>query len=310
MAVYTLEPERRTLHGHFSRELEPVLTIDPSDTVRYRTLDAGWGLAPYDERGERPLFAPREPGLDDGHALCGPVFVRGAEPGMALEVHIGTLQPAAWGWNRGGGWDTPLYRKLGVAEGESRLLRWTLDVGRMVGEDQDGHRVALSPFMGVMGGPPPEAGVHPTAPPRVWGGNLDCKELTAGSTLFLPVAVPGALFSVGDGHAAQGDGEVSGTAIECPVERLELTFGLREDMNLKTPRAKTPQAWLSFGFHEDLNEATALALADMLSLMQGLLGVDRKDALALASVVVDLRVTQVVNGVCGVHAALPHGAVR
>ena len=164
--------------------------------------------------------------------------------------------------------------------------------------------------MGVMGLPPAEAGVHSTSPPRIWGGNLDCKLLGPGSTLYLPISVPGALFSVGDGHGAQGDGEVSGTAIECPMERLDLTFDLREDSTLTTPRAKTPDAWLTFGLHEDLNEAMRLALADMLTLMSDLLRVDRREALALASVSVDLRVTQVVNGVCGVHAVLPHGAVR
>ncbi|MDQ3458106.1 MAG: acetamidase/formamidase family protein [Deinococcota bacterium] len=311
MALYVIEPEERTLHGHFSKDLPPVLSVEPGDTVRYRTLDAGWGLEPFGEDGnERRLFEPRQPGLDDGHALCGPIGVRGAAPGMALEVHVGALVPGLWGWNWSRSRIDWLNRRLGVAEGEARLMNWTLDPEAMIGRNQHGHSVALSPFMGVMGGPPPEEGKHPTAPPRVWGGNIDCKELTSGTTLYLPVGVPGARFSVGDGHAAQGDGEVSGTAIECPVERLELTFGLREDMALRTPRAKTPSAWLSFGFHEDLSEATALALADMLSLMEGLLDVDRKDALALASVVVDLRVTQIVNGVCGVHAALPHGAVR
>ncbi len=312
MALHLLKPERRTLHGHFSRDLPPVLSIEPGDTVRYRTLDAGWGLEPFgDARVARQLFKPRQQGLDDGHALCGPVEVRGAEPGMTLEVHVGALLPGTWGYTRAGGaWPAELNRTLGVDEGDSHILTWTLDTESMIGRSGNGHSVTLGPFMGVLGMPPAEPGVHPTAPPRAWGGNIDCKELVQGSTLFLPVAVSGGLFSVGDGHAAQGDGEVSGTAIECPMERVDLTFDLHKDLRLTRLRAKTPTAWLTFGFHEDLNEAMKLALADMLELMNNLFGLRRKDALALASVVVDLRITQVVNGVCGIHAVLPHGAVR
>lgn len=312
MALHLVDAERRTLHGHFSKDLPPVLRVEPGDTVRYRTLDAGWGLAPF-ENGQtvRQLFEPRQRGVDDGHALCGPVEVRGAEPGMALEVHIGTLIPGAWGYTRSGGpWPAELNRSLGVNEGDPHIVTWKLDTETMIGRSGSSFSVALHPFMGVLGMPPAEPGVHLTAPPRIWGGNIDCKELVQGSTLFLPISVPGALFSVGDGHAAQGDGEVSGTAIECPMERVDLQFDLCKDMQLNNPRAKTPTAWLTFGFHEDLNEAMRLALADMLKLMSELLGVNRKDALALASVVVDLRITQVVNGVCGVHAVLPHGAVR
>lgn len=311
MALHILEPERRTLHGHFSRNLPAALTIDPGDTVRFQTLDAGWGLEPFAEQETRQTFELRIPGLDDGHALSGPVEIRGAKPGQVLQIEIGTLIPGLWGFNAAGGTRSDdLNTYLGVAEGERRWLNWTLDPAAMVGRSSTGHSVALSPFLGVMGMPPAEPGVHQTAPPRNWGGNIDCKELIQGTTLYLPIPVPGAYFSTGDGHAAQGDGEVSGTAIECPMAQAELTFYLRDDLHLTTPRAKTATAWLTFGFHHDLNGATRLALADMLTLMSHLLQVDRKDALALASVVVDLRVTQVVNGVCGVHAVLPHGAVR
>lgn len=122
--------------------------------------------------------------------------------------------------------------------------------------------------------------------------------------------MPGGLFSTGDGHAAQGDGEASVTAIECPIERCDLTFVLHEKLTLSTLRARTTEGWLTLGFHEDLNEATFLALDAMLDLMGEQFGMGRGEALAMASVVVDLRVTQVVNGVKGVHAVLPHGAIR
>jgi acetamidase/formamidase len=162
----------------------------------------------------------------------------------------------------------------------------------------------------VIGMPPPEPGIHPTQPPRVSGGNIDCKELMAGSTLYLPIPVDGALFSAGDGHARQGDGEVSQVAIECPLERAELTLSVRDDLPLTTPIAWTPTAWLTFGFDEDLDEAAAIATDAMLDLMGREHDLERRDALALASLVVDLRVTQLVNRALGVHAVLAHDAVR
>lgn len=312
MAIHTLEPGRATLHGVFSRDLPPVLTIDPGDIVRFRTLDAGWGLEPHNDAGRpRRQFEPRDPERDRGHALCGPVAIRGAQPGMTLVVRIDALRPGGWGWTAAGGWPSDFNRRLGVAEPDHRtMLRWTLDADTLAGRNQYGHTVALRPFMGVLGLPPDEPGWHATSPPRVTGGNIDCKELIAGSTLFLPVAAPGGLFSAGDGHAAQADGEASGTAIECPMELAELTFTLRDDLRLTTPRALTSEGWLTFGFHEDLQEATYRALEAMLDLLGEQHGLSRTEALGLASVVVDLRITQIVNGVRGVHAVLPHGALR
>ena len=310
MAIATLEPRRATLHGAFSRDLAPVLTVDPGDTVRYRTLDAGWHLAPIDPADPEatPRFAPRRPGRDNGHALCGPLAVRGARPGMTLGVRVDALRPGAWGWTTAGGEDTPLNRRLGVA-GDGVVLRWALDADAGTGVDQHGHRVALRPFMGVMGVAPAAPGWHPSWPPRPEGGNLDCAALGVGSTLCLPVAVPGALFSVGDGHARQGDGEAGGTALECPMDRVDLTFALHDDPPLAMPRAHTAAGWFAFGLHEDLAEATALALDNMLDLLMARYGLARAAALALASVVVELRLTQVVNGVRGVHAFLPHDAL-
>jgi acetamidase/formamidase len=310
MPTYYIAPERRTLHGHFSRDLPPVLTIKPGDTVQYSTLDAGWGLEQY-TGGERLKFEPRDSELDKGHALCGPIRIEGAEPGMALAVRIDEIVPGPYGWTVAGGWSSPTNDWLGVGKGtEECVLSWDLDPATMTARDQLGHTLKLRPFMGVMGMPPAEPGVHPTAPPRATGGNIDCKELVAGSTLYLPVAVPGGLFSVGDGHALQGDGESSTTAIECPMDRVTLTFGLRPDMRLTTPRANTPAGWITLGFDENLQEATMIALSAMLDLMVEQHDLTRLQALALASLVVDLHVTQIVNGVRGVHAILPHGALN
>ncbi len=311
MRVHTIEPARDTLHGLFSRGLPPAITIDSGDTVVLRTLDAGWGIGPPPAPGaDPPRFEGARPEWKgDGHALCGPIAVRGAEPGMTLEVRINDLRPGSWGWTGGGGPFSALNTRLGVDDREEPL-HWELDATRMTGRDQHGHTVLLRPFLGVIGMPPAEPGKHPTSPPRATGGNLDCKELVVGSSLFLPVAVPGGLLSAGDGHAAQGDGEVGGTAIECPMERVELTVVVHDDARLTTPHARTPAGWVTFGLNEDLNEAMVAALDQMLILMGQLLAVTRHQALALASVAVDLRVTQVANGVWGIHALLPHGAIR
>jgi acetamidase/formamidase len=306
MTTHRLEPDERTVHRVFSRDLPPVLTVDSGDTVVLRTLDAGGLLEPPSAPG---VQGRRIEGRGSGHALCGPILVRGAEPGMTLEVRIGQLRPGSWGQTFAGGRDTELNRRLRVADGSSHALLWRLDSERLVAEDQAGRTVRVRPFLGVIGLAPAEPGEHSTIPPRPCGGNIDCRELVGGSTLLLPVAVPGALLSAGDGHGAQGDGEVSGTAIECPMDVCELTLVLRPELSLTMPRAETPVGSLTFGFDADLNEAMAVALDAMVDLLARRLDVDRREALAVASVVVDLRVTQVANGTWGVHAVLPRGAL-
>jgi len=309
--IHEIPLERATLHGHFSADLPPVLTIDPGDSVRFSTLDAGWGLeAPNLDGSTRREFEPRHPELDDGHALIGPIAVRGALAGQTLVVRIDELRVGPYGSTTAGGWESPENARLGVEDGEMHLLVWKLDAEAATGTDQHGRVVGLRPFLGVLGMPPREPGIHATTPPRAWGGNIDCTELREGATLFLPIPVDGALFSAGDGHARQGDGEVSTVAIECPFELVQLTLDVRSDLPLAAPIARTGEAWIAFGFDSDLDEAAAIATDGILALMQREFGIERRDALALASVVVDLRVTQMVNGVRGVHALLRHDAIR
>jgi acetamidase/formamidase len=276
--IHELPLERRTLHGGWSRELEPVLTIDPGDSVRFETLSVFWMRA----WGEP--FCERSP--DDGHALVGPIAVRGARRGATLCVHVDEVVPGSWG--------VTLTR-------EPHRVDWELRDG--VGRATTGHTVALAPFLGVIGMPPDEPGTHPTQPPRACGGNIDCREVVAGSTLYLPIPVDGALLSAGDAHALQGDGEVSGTAIET-TSRSQLTVDVRDDLRLEWPIARVDGAWLAFGFDRELDRAADIALAGMLALLRREHGLSDDDALALASVCVDLRVTQVVNDVKGVHAVL------
>jgi acetamidase/formamidase len=283
--IHELPLERRTLHGHFSRDLDPVLELDPGDAVRFATPNAGWRL----DDGSR--FEPTSSPEDDGHALAGPIAVRGARAGDTLVVRIEEVEPGPWGETWGG---------------DDRRVTWELAAG--VGVSDSGQRVALRPFLGVLGMPPVASGVHSTRPPRQQGGNIDCKELVAGTTLYLPIPVDGALFSAGDGHAAQGDGEVSGTAIECPTS-AQVTLDLRSDLPLEWPLARTGGAWLTFGFDADLGRAAEIALEGMLALLAREHGIERAEGLALASVVVDLRVTQVVNLQVGVHAVLRDDAL-
>jgi acetamidase/formamidase len=229
LTVHELPLERRTLHGHFSPDLEPVLRIEPGDSVRFSTIDAGWGMEGGTAPGgrDRPRFEPRERGLDDGHALVGPIEVAGAKGGQTLSVRIDELRVGTYGVTDAGGWSSWLNDRLGVTGGETATLWWELDAEAGVGRDQHGNEVELRPFLGVIGMPPPAREiVHSTTPPRRWGGNLDCSELVVGSTLLLPIPVDGALLSLGDGHARQGDGEVCGTAIECSMVAAQVTVDL------------------------------------------------------------------------------------
>lgn len=309
MMIHHIEPVVHTLHGHFSRDLALVLTIESGDTVRYRTLDAGWSVIDNPDPFERPpKFPDRDSALHPGHALCGPVAIQGAKAGMTLEVHLKTIRTGTWGWSAAGFWH-PRGKELGLPDKIDHMIRWRLDADVGVATTQDGMRVQMRPFMGVLGMPPNQAGQHSTVPPRFGGGNIDCKELIVGSRLFLPVEVDGGLFSIGDGHAVQGDGEVAGPALECPMELVEVEFFLHPSLNLSMPRANTPAGWIAFGFDKDLDVAMMVALNGMLDIMEEVYAVDRAKALALASLVVDLRISQIVNGVRGVHAILPHDAI-
>lgn len=307
--IHELPLERRTLHGHFSRDLEPVLTLDSGDSVIFSTLDAGWHLELADE-GPSPRFEPRDEMLDAGHALVGPIAVRGAVAGDTLAVTFDELRVGTEGYTVAGGWSTELNDFLGLGDGDGHRLVWKLDSDAAVGRDQYGREIALRPFLGVVGMPPAEPGVHSTGPPRSWGGNIDCAALVEGTTLYLPIPVDGGLLSAGDGHARQGDGEVSQVAIEAPMERVQLTLSFVGGLELENPVARIDGAWVALGFDSDLDVAAAQAVDGMLQLMGRELGLERQDALALASLVVDLRVTQIVNGVKGVHAVLRDDAIR
>jgi acetamidase/formamidase len=305
---HRLLPVRETLHGRFDRSLPPVLRVASGDVVEAQAPNAGWSLVEQaDPVAHREKVTPLVPEDADGHCLLGPVYVEGLEPGDTLEVEILELRVARWGWSGAAGWDSEYNVRLGIDGAEHMEWIWRIDPDAGTATSTGGHEIAIRPFLGLIGMPPADAGRHPTDPPRRTGGNLDCRELIPGSRLFLPVEVPGGLLSFGDGHGVQGDGEVAGPALECPMERVVLRL-TRHPRRLPAPRALTPTGWVAFGFHENLQEAMYAALNEMLDWMQEVLGIRRAEATMLASLQVSLRVTQIVNGVKGVHALWPQGA--
>lgn len=306
MTAHRLDPAPGTTADVFCRDHPPVLTADPGDTVVVGSLDASGHLArPRFGGDEQPKMFP----ASRGHCLTGPIAIRGARPGDMLAVRLVSLRPGPWGWTVAAARDTPVTRRLGLAGGPPAWLLWELDAAAGTATSGLGFVRRIAPFLGVTGMPPPEPGEHSTIPPRaLGGGNIDCRELVAGSTLYLPVTVPGALLYLGDGHAAQGDGEAGGTAIECPMT-TEAVLDLAAGRPLDSIHAETPAGRITFGFSADLNAAMGDALAAMVSWLQALWQLDRGTALALASTCADLRITQVANQTWGVHAVLPDGVL-
>lgn len=302
----------QTVHtGFFDGAIPPVLTIESGDTVRLSTMmlmdDQLRGGMTFDELlALRQGYADRKVG---GHTLTGPIFVAGAEPGDVLEVRIGKLVPVEFGVN----YHLPGHMGIGglpedFPRGHIRTFR--LDRVRSVTEFAPGIALPLAPFLGVMGVAPRPGARMPAAIPGYFGGNIDNKELREGATLFLPVSVPGALFSAGDAHAAQGDGEVNVTAIETALEEAVLQFIVRKDMRLERPLGETSSHWITMGFDPDLDEAAKIALRDAIRLLVEVNGFAPDDAYAFASVAVDLRVTQIVDTSKGVHAMIPKHPFR
>lgn len=290
--------------GYFDAARAPVLTIDSGDLVTIDTVSGGPEALPGDgfhvppelldihARSERPV---------PGHILTGPVAVRGAKPGDVLKVEIVDVQLRQdWGYNA----MRPLSGTLPYDVPEARLINIPLDRKANTAHMPWGLDLPLNPFFGVMGLAPQKSwGLIPSIQPRVHGGNIDNKELVAGTTLYLPVQTEGALFSCGDGHAAQGDGEVCVTAIETALSgSFRLT--VLDNMDLTYPQAETPTHWITMGMNPDLDICVEMALRDMIALIQKKAGLSWADAYTLCSLAGDLRITQTVNICKGVHMML------
>ena len=312
-ATYELKATPQTVAwGHYDATDKPVLTIRSGDTVVIHTLltnsPAGLekaGVAPAQiEPALRAVYdgvpaSARGPG---GHILTGPIAIAGAEPGDMLEVRIRKVDlaiPYAYNAFRyGAGFLTDDFPY-------ARMKIVPLDAKRMVGLFAPGVEVPLAPFFGSMGvAPPPAFGRYDSAPPTINGGNMDDKALVAGTTLFLPVYAPGALFQVGDGHAAQGNGEVDITALETSLTGT-FEFVLHKKAALPYPHAETPKAYIAMGFDDDLSHATRKALRNMIDFLVAEKGMTRDDAYMLISVAGDVEITELVDRNKGVHVVLP-----
>lgn len=331
---HVLPPGPENLVGTFSPDLAPVLTVASGDTVELSVPDAWWGRTPFADE-----FAPR-PTLDHpharaGHALVGPIAVRGVAAGDVLRIDVLELTPGTYGFTEAGGYDWAHLARLGCDAPPPRQLLWDIDLAGRAAVSRNlprPVRVPLAPFLGVMGLAPPSPGAHSTVPPRAVGGNLDCKLLTAGASLYLPVHVAGGLLSVGDGHAAQGDGELSNNGIECAMPRVVLALHRVDPSDLAhtVARADTHEGlaggplvggpvvrfvsprpgWAVLGLGPTLDDAMTHAARRTLVLLCAALGCSRNEALGLLSVAVDFRITQVVNRTVGVHAVVDEALLK
>jgi len=310
MTDHQLTSSPQTVHwGWFDAGLAPALTVDSGDRVTIETLSGspdnlpGPGYHVPPELLEIHEHAPRRL---PGHILTGPVAVRGAEPGDVLEVRILDVRLRQdWGYTI----VRPLAGALPLEVETAEQIIVALDAERGRGRLPWGTELALKPFFGVMGvAPPPAWGAISTIQPRAHGGNIDNKELGAGSTLYLPVHAEGALFSVGDGHGVQGNGEVCITAIETALEGT-FELHLRKDLDWDFPRAETPGHLITMGMNEDLDTAARDAIRRMVDWVTELTGLDRNKALMLLSLVGDASITQLVNEQKGSHMMLPKSAL-
>jgi acetamidase/formamidase len=313
-STHRLEATPSTIaYGWYDAAGEPVLRIKSGDIIDVDTLltNTPMGLARAgvpDDKIQASLKAiveafpqgnpKRGPG---GHILTGPVFVEGAEPGDTLEVKILSIDLAIdYGYNGCAGY---LRENCATPPVPARII--PLDRQAMTATFAPGIVIPLHPFFGSMGvAPPPAAGRISSNPPGIHAGNLDNKALVAGTTLYIPVHAPGALFEVGDGHAAQGDGEVDQTAIETSLRgRLQLT--VRKDMKLTWPRAETATDYITMGTDEDLVKATKTAIQEMIDFLVAEKKLDKLAAYQLTSIAGNVAMTQLVDGKVGVHVKMP-----
>lgn len=292
--------------GFFDAELKPVATVASGDTVHLECVSGGADVMPPDSRFEvlsdhRRVIETLSPKLG-AHILTGPVAVEGAEPGDILQIDILSIDLRQnWGYTR----IRPLVGTLPEDFPIRKTWHSGIDRQRGVMTTPYGQEIDLAPFFGVMGvAPRPVYGACSSIQPREFGGNMDLKELVAGTTLYLPVWAPGALFSCGDGHGVQGDGEVCITALETALSG-DFRLTVRKDLKFDLPRAETPTHHITMAFNEDLDDAAKDALREMIKLIGEKMKLAPEDAYMFASLAVDMRVTQLVDGNKGIHAMLP-----
>jgi len=297
--------------GFFDASTPPVTSVASGTEVLIETVSGEPSCLPSDPSYEilpehRPILESAEHGAGP-HLITGPIRVEGARPGDVLAVDIlDVMLRQNWGFNL----IIPLLGTIPEDFPDFTMKILPIDKKASTVQLPWGGKLKLSPFFGVMGvAPPPNWGRITSVIPRAHGGNLDNKELVAGTTVFFPVFNEGALFSVGDGHGVQGDGEVCITAVETALSgRFRLS--VRKDMQLTVPRAETPTHYITMGFDEDLDDAVKQALRDMIRWIADLRGLSKTDAYTLCSLAADLHVTQTVNLAKGAHCMLPKAVLK
>ncbi len=293
-----------TVHfGFYDAALAPVFQIESGDEIFINTVSADPAHdvpAPWLPAEIHDIFARAQRGAGP-HILTGPILVRDAQPGHVLEIDILDIRlTQPYGYNV----VSPLKGMFGTEAPTAKITIIPIDIDIGRAEVAPGLWVPTQPFFGQMAvAPPREWGRLDSRPPNKYGGNLDNKELRPGTRLWLPVWNAGALFSVGDGHAAQGDGEINQTAIETSLDGY-FRITLRADFTLELPLAATPDHLMTMGFHEDLDDAACIAMRAMIGLLEKYYGMKFHDAYRLCSVAADMRVTQFVNGNRGIHVLL------
>jgi acetamidase/formamidase len=307
MATHRLKASLATVQrGIISPQAAPILTIASGDTVIFDTWSmwdnsAGGDLTLEKALSLRDRFRAENRGP---HMLTGPIAVETAEPGDVLRIEIERLEIADHGINLIPG--KPSRGLLADIFTDPELRHFPLDAGTITAKFADHITIPLRPFLGIMGvSPPLSEPPRNSAIPGNFGGNIDCSDLTAGAVLYLPVFVKGAGFYAGDAHAAQGSGEVNQTALETAFEAAQLRLSVVKGRSIERPRAETSDHFITMGLDEDLREAARQAVRDMIDHLAATKGMTRSDAYALCSLQADLIVTQLVNGVCGIHARMP-----
>ena len=297
MAKHTHSLHQRFCHCGWNRDNQPAIRIEPGETVEFNPLDSSGGqLIPTSTLDDLN-------NLDFGkiNPVAGPVYIDGAEPGDAIKVTLLSFAPSGWGWTA----NIPGFGLLADQFKDPALHIWKYDPNTLAPSMfGPGGQVPLKPFCGTIGLAPAEPGLHSIVPPRRVGGNMDIRDMSAGTELYLPVEVAGGLFSVGDTHAAQGDGEVCGTAIESPCS-LAAKFELVKGANLTFPRFTTPGPVsrhldvkgyeVTTGIGPDLMEGARAAVSGMIDLLSKRYNLSAVDAYMLCSVAGDLRISEIVD---------------
>jgi acetamidase/formamidase len=298
-AVHILPATMETTQwGWYDNAQKPVLTVKPGDTVVMETMMHFHDqFMPGKTLADLARIRADNPGRG-AHTLTGPIYVEGAEPGDVLKVHINKIVPRAYGMNVNYPGLAGLFPKE-FPEGQIRLVY--LDWDRKVGEFLPGVFVPLRPFPGILGVARAEPGRYSTVPPGRYAGNLDLRELTAGTSLHVPVFVRGALLWVSDGHAAQGNGEINLTAIETAFKEFNITVDVIKGRSLEWPRVETPTHWLTVGYDEDLNKALAILKAETVKFIAEQRGVSAAEAQNIMQQTWDCRIAEVVNIVRGAY---------